>query len=125
MAVYQRGKIWWYEFWFAGKRIRESAKTTRKTLAVEAEKRRRLELEKGYNSITDSRPQNIRTLRELSDEYLEDYGFRHRSVKFAEGALAHINHHFGDKMMVDFADKSVQGVSDGQTQRRGGTENHQ
>ena len=107
MAVCQRGKILGYEFWFAGKRIRESAKTTRKTLAVEAEKRRRLELEKGCNSIKDSHPENIRTLRELSDEYREEYKLRHRSVKFAEGAFAHINHHFGDKMTVDFTDKSV------------------
>ena len=37
--------IWWYEFIYSGQRIRESAKTTRKTVAQEAEKdhRRRLE----------------------------------------------------------------------------------
>ena len=38
--------VWWDKFNYAGKPIRESAKTTRKTVAGEAEKRRRLELEK-------------------------------------------------------------------------------
>ena len=33
--------VWWYEFSFAGKRIRESAKTHLKTVAKEAEKNRR------------------------------------------------------------------------------------
>jgi len=38
MAVFKRGEVWYYEFIFAGKRIRESTKTTSKTLAKEAEK---------------------------------------------------------------------------------------
>ena len=46
MAVYKRGGTWWYEFIFAGKRVRESAKTSRKTIALEAERQRRLELER-------------------------------------------------------------------------------
>ena len=35
--------VYWYEFLYAKKRIRESAKTTRKTIAIEAEKRRKLD----------------------------------------------------------------------------------
>ena len=46
MAVVKRGKYYWYEFIFAGKRIRESAKTTSKTVAKEAEKDRRRALER-------------------------------------------------------------------------------
>lgn len=107
MAVYKRGKVWWYEFWFAEKRIRESAKTSRKTLAVEAEKRRRMELEKGFNGIQDTRHRNIGTIREIAEVYLEDYRLRHRSVKFAEGALAHIIEHLGELMAVDFTDQTV------------------
>jgi len=48
VALYQRGGVWWYEFIFAGKRVRESANTRRKTLAAEAEKSQRLELERAY-----------------------------------------------------------------------------
>ena len=35
MGVYKRGDTWWYEFVYAGKRIRETAKTTRKNVAIE------------------------------------------------------------------------------------------
>ena len=37
---------WWFEFTYEGKRYREPAKTTRKTIATEAEKKRRLQLER-------------------------------------------------------------------------------
>jgi WD40 repeat protein len=47
-GVLMESNQWWYEFIYAGKRIRESAKSTRKTIAVEAEKRRRLELERAH-----------------------------------------------------------------------------
>lgn len=52
--VYQRGSrgTWWYRFRFgAGRMVHESAKTTSKTIAREAERQRRRELEKTYNKI--------------------------------------------------------------------------
>ena len=36
MSVYKRGDTWWYEFTFNGARIRESAHTTSKTIARQA-----------------------------------------------------------------------------------------
>jgi len=33
----QRGGVWWSEFWFAGRRIRDSATTASKTVAQQAE----------------------------------------------------------------------------------------
>jgi hypothetical protein len=47
MAIYRRGGIWWFEFSFQGQRIRESAMTSSKTIAREAERARRRELELG------------------------------------------------------------------------------
>jgi hypothetical protein len=41
----RQSRVWWYEFWVGGRRIRESARTTRKTVAIEAENRRRAALE--------------------------------------------------------------------------------
>jgi hypothetical protein len=43
--------VWWYDFRFAGKRIRESAKSTSKTVARLAEQRRRRQLEEGFNGL--------------------------------------------------------------------------
>jgi hypothetical protein len=66
MAVFRRGKIWWYEFIFAGRRVRESAKTSSKTVAKDSEKQRHRDLEKGFNGLEDNRDQRIRTLNELA-----------------------------------------------------------
>src|SRR5579872_2110193 len=51
--VYQRGKqgFWWYRFRFGGRIVHESAKTTSKTLARDAERARRRELEQKYNKV--------------------------------------------------------------------------
>ena len=45
MALYRRGKVWWYHFQFQGASIQESARTGSKTIAREAERNRRRELE--------------------------------------------------------------------------------
>ena len=37
MSLFKRGNIWWYEFWFANRRVRESGKTGSRTLARAAE----------------------------------------------------------------------------------------
>ena len=55
---------YWYDFTFCGKRIRESAKTTLKTLARMAEQKRRRELEVGFNGLADNRDERIRTIKE-------------------------------------------------------------
>ena len=44
MAVYKRGKIWWYEIKFAGHHIRESAGTPQKSVAALVASFRRLQL---------------------------------------------------------------------------------
>jgi integrase len=51
MGVYKRGDVWWYKFRFEGQIIRESAKTPSKTVAKEAERARRRQLEMSANGI--------------------------------------------------------------------------
>jgi integrase len=107
MALFRRGKIWWYEFFFAKRRVRESAKTTSKTVAKLAQQQRRRELEKGFNGLEDTRDERIRTIREIGATYLDEYRLRHKAVTFAEYSLRKINRHFGDTMSVDVTDKTV------------------
>jgi len=38
-------KVWWYDFTFEGQRVRESAKTRSRTVAKEAERVHRREIE--------------------------------------------------------------------------------
>ncbi len=104
----KQSKHWWYEFVFAGKRIRESTESTRKTIAIEAEKKRRLELERGYNQVEDKRQDRIRTVGELTKEFLDAYKLRHpKSSTFAEYALGHVKRLAGKLMVVDVTDAAV------------------
>jgi len=112
MSVFKRGNTWWYEFWFSGRRIQESSKSTSKTIAKQAEQIRRRELEKGYNNIQDVRQQLILPLREVAKEYLTSYALRLRSATYAECAAKHLNVHLGDKMIVDINEKTVREYQD-------------
>jgi integrase len=51
--LYQRGKqkTWWYKFEFGGRVIHESTKSPSKTVARDAERQRRRELERTWNKI--------------------------------------------------------------------------
>ena len=51
MSVYRRGDVWWYKFRFSGQVIRESSKSGSKTVARDAERIRRRELEESWNQI--------------------------------------------------------------------------
>jgi hypothetical protein len=107
MALFKRGKIWWYEFLFARRRVRESAKTTSKTVAKLAEQKRRRQLEDGFNGIEDNRDERIRSLKELGRAYLDDYRLRHKSIVFAEYAVGNVIRHVGAVMAVDVTEQTV------------------
>jgi integrase len=51
MSAYRRGKTFWFKFRFGGQVIRESARTASKTVAKEAERARRRQLEDAANGI--------------------------------------------------------------------------
>jgi integrase len=69
--LYQRGKqrIWWYRFRFGGRMIHESTKTRSKTLARDAERHRRRELEETWNKI--KKRVLPPTFERAADEWLE------------------------------------------------------
>ncbi len=108
MGLFRRGGVWWYEFYFAGQRIRESTKSKSKTVAKEAEKNRKRELEEGFNNITDQRRERIRTFRDMAEDFYDAYKLRlPDSAVFAEYAIRHLNRLLGAKMLVDFNEAVV------------------
>jgi hypothetical protein len=108
MSIYRRGDVWWYSFNFAGKHYQESTKTKSKTLAKEAEKKRRRGLEESFNGVpADSRKFRVQTVNELANSYLEDYKVRHKAATFAHYAIGHVVRLVGDKLVVDVSDVSV------------------
>ena len=107
MGLFKRDNVWWYEFLFARRRVRESAKTTSKTVAKQAEQNRRRELERGFNGVQDVREDRIRSVKDVSAEYLEQYCLRKKSGVFARYAVRHLNQHLGRTMVVDVTEKTV------------------
>jgi integrase len=51
MSLYRRGRVWWFKFQFQGQIIRDSAKTRSKTIARDAERARRRDLELAVNRV--------------------------------------------------------------------------
>ena len=112
MAVYRRGRTWWYSFIYARKRVQESAKTTRKTLAVEAERARRLELERALAGLpTEARERRIRSVGEVLDSYASGYGLNHRgrSTVWVKGCVAHLKKHLASLLLPNLTEDALRG----------------
>ena len=110
MSVYRRGKTWWYSFVFCGQYIQESAKTKSKTVAKEAEKNRRRELEEGYNNIIpEDRNRRILTLVKAAEEYQKQYKTRNsaNATRYSEYCVKHLTEHLGNKMLIEITEHSV------------------
>ena len=93
-----KSKVWWTHFQYSGQDIRESTKTTRKTLAKDYEENRRRDLEKAFAGVPSAAPsQRIASVQSRIDAYLENYALSHRpkSVIFAKQRLAHVSRLLG------------------------------
>ncbi|MGO9060820.1 MAG: tyrosine-type recombinase/integrase [Candidatus Binataceae bacterium] len=98
MSVYKRGGTWWYKFRFEGQAIRESAKTSSKTVARDAERARRRDLELGFNGLAKhERPLfpvaakdwfGTKSLSPLGSRYYRQY-------------IAKLSRHFGNRLISD------------------------
>lgn len=105
-------KVWYYEFIYAGERIRESAKTTRKTIAIEAEKQRRLQLEQAMAGIpVEGRQLRIRAVNDFVETYMGRYELDHRgrdqSILSARNRLAHVKRLLGRFLLSDLAEDVI------------------
>ena len=110
MAVYRpssNSKIWWYEFIFQGQRIRESSKSRSKTVAKDAEKTRRRELEDGYNGI--KRRDRAKVFSSASEEWLslKRATLAPSSIRIETDNLKHLTPHFGKRLVTDIDAKDV------------------
>jgi integrase len=103
VSLYKRGDVWWYKFRFAGQIIRESSKSASKTLAKEAERSRRRELEESFNRI--SRPRTAQLFSSAAELWLitKIAHLSPRSVIIERANLKHINPYFGKMLLCDIA----------------------
>ena len=71
MAVYRRGKIWWYKFNWYGELIRESTKQSNKRTAEQMEAAHKASLAKGEVGIRDRKP--APTLKDFAEQDFKPY----------------------------------------------------
>ncbi|HLK64743.1 MAG TPA: site-specific integrase [Bryobacteraceae bacterium] len=108
----RQSAVWWYKFVLAGKPVRESAKTTRKTIAAAAEKQRRLDLEKNLAGVpTEKRENRIKSVASILKTYEQRYKLDHRgreqSILFSKGRLAHVNRILGSALLPDLSEDAI------------------
>jgi integrase len=103
VSIYKRGETWWYKFKFAGQAIRESAKTKSKTVAKNAERMRRRELEEGFNGI--SKTQRAQLFNLAAETWLEakKAHLSPRSVVIEKLNLKHLKPLFGGVLVCDIS----------------------
>jgi len=100
MSLYRRGGVWWFEFEFQGQRIRESAQTSSKTIAKQAELQRRRELETGINRISE--PKRMPLFKLATEQWLAT---KRNLSRFTDlhyrQYVASLSEYFGDRLVCD------------------------
>jgi integrase len=106
--IYKRGKrgTYWIRFRFAGRFVHESARTTSKTVAREAERQRRRELEKKWNRIEKrSLPP---TLTEAAKRWLaKRAGLASNTRETYESALKHVREILGTMLVCEIEARNI------------------
>jgi integrase len=109
-VIYRRGKngIYSYRFRFAGRMIHESARTTSKTVAREAERTRRRELEERINGI--KKRGLPPTFEVAAKEWMASRGHAvaHNTQSVGRLALKHLLPIFGAKLLCDIAPRDIE-----------------
>jgi integrase len=108
--IYKRGKkgIYWFRFRFAGRMIHESAKTQSKTLARDAERQRRRELEEKWNRV--ERRSLPPTFERASSAWLEaeKSHLAQRTYEIYEVAIrCHLNSALGPRLLCDIGAETI------------------
>src|SRR5215831_9391008 len=107
MSVYRRGKIWWFRFKFAGQKIRESSKSTSKTVAQDAQRSRRRELERGYNGIDKSQRAQLFSVAAEVWQEAKNAHLSPRSVSIEKLNLKHLKPVFGGMLLCDISGDNI------------------
>lgn len=109
MSVYPRGKkgTYYYRFWFGGRLIHESSKSTSKMVALKAERQRRRELEESYNHVPKRKMPP--TFEKAASEWQASRQgtVAPKTLSIGEQALKHLTPAFGQKLLCDITPKHI------------------
>jgi len=107
MALLKRGKRYWFEFEFQGRRYRESTRTTSEQLALKIERKRRREIEEAAAGIR--RPTAPTLLSVAADDWLELRKPTWAKKTYVAAALdvSHLKKHLGTLLLSDIRDRDI------------------
>jgi integrase len=113
--LYKRGDVWWFKFRFAGQEIRESAHTSSKTLARDAERKRRRDLEEQINGL--SRKTRPKLFRVAAQAWLDGLTKPNERTRCSyRDFVRSLNTEFGNRLVTDL---DANDVSSLQAKRQG------
>ncbi len=104
---YPGKKTWWYEFHFAGQKVRESAKTRSKTMARRAEQARRREMEEGYHGLKKRAAPSLFSAAAQEWLTLKKPTLAARSYIIEQANLKHLLPVFGPMLISDIDAKDI------------------
>ena len=105
--VYQRGKVWWFEFVVAGRRYRETTRTTNRRLAETVERKRRREVEEDINGIRRRKPPQPFTT--AAEDYLarKKASWASKTFIIEKKNIEHLKSHLGRMLLTDVTDDDI------------------
>jgi integrase len=106
MSLYKRGDVWWYKFRFGGQMIRESSKSESKTVAKDAERARRRQLEESWNQIKKRSLPPLFSIA-ASDWLKTRTGISPGTERSYRLGIAHLTAAFGKQLLCDISGADV------------------
>lgn len=122
---YKNSNNWWYEFQFAGQRIRESTKTSSRKLAAEAERVRRRQMEEGFNGV--KKREKARLFVVAAEDWLamKSLTLATSSIRIERHNLKHLLPRFGRQLVTDIEAHRCECLPDSSPASRGFPKNCQ
>jgi integrase len=107
MSVFRRGGVYWYKFRFEGQIIRESARTSSKTIAKEGERVRRRQLEDAANGI--ARRERPVLFPIAADRWLESLSGGLKPITLGHYRIysAKLKERFHNRLVVDIDERDI------------------
>jgi integrase len=106
----REAEVYWCDFTYQHRRIRESTGQTKKTLAKSYENRRRRELENAIAGVTAPKSEDrIRDVKSIIESWIKvrTAGKRERTKAYIRERCAHLIEHLGGRLTCDVTEAAV------------------
>jgi integrase len=107
MTLYQRGKVWWYEFEFRGQRIRESSRSRTKSVAERIERERRRQLELGVHGLKEHKAPQMFSVASKKWLEINKTHWSANSYRIESTNLERLTPVFGRKLLSDISGEDI------------------